>query len=89
MKLKATAKTPGQCCLKGCTLPGSKIYEADGLRLLACTEGHAKAVLGKIRQVVQECAATQEQRDAALRICNAQQLPVKVAEDDDDNFELI
>ncbi len=30
--------------MASCTLSGTKIYEGEGLRVLACTEGHAKAV---------------------------------------------
>lgn len=44
MQFKARARHPGQCVLKGCTLPGDKIFENDALRMLACTKGHADAV---------------------------------------------
>lgn len=88
MKLKAHAKTPGPCCLVGCTLPGTKIFEADGLRLLACTEGHAKAVLSKVQAVVKACGATREQRDEALRLFNSIQ-PAPVPSEDEGDFEEI
>jgi hypothetical protein len=52
-------------------LPGAKIFEGEGLRLLACTEGHAKATLTKVEAVVRACGATREQRDAALRLFNS------------------
>lgn len=45
MNFRAIAKNPGKCALAKCTLDGRKIYDReDGLKILACTQGHADAV---------------------------------------------
>jgi len=44
VNLKARTPAPGTCAMKGCTIPASKIFEDDTLRILACTQGHAQAV---------------------------------------------
>jgi len=91
MLLKATAKTPGPCCLLGCTLPGTKIYEGTGLRVLACTEGHAKAVVAKIEALNPGLPEGEWRagRDAALRLFNAVRPVVPNLIGEDDDFELI
>jgi hypothetical protein len=67
---RARAKNPGKCAVAGCGVPGGKIYEGDGLRLLACTQGHADAALHRVQRAVAKAVATPEQRDAALRLFN-------------------
>jgi len=67
---KARARNPGKCALYGCVIPGSKIYEGDGLRLLACTQGHAEAAVQRVAQAVAKVGASREQRDAALKLLN-------------------
>jgi hypothetical protein len=43
--LRARAKTPKPCCMAKCTLAGNKIFESsDGLRLIACSQGHAEYI---------------------------------------------
>lgn len=67
---------------------GDKIYAGDGLRILACTEGHAKAALQRVNDAVAKEGGTPEQRDAALRIFNARpvEAPVTAADDYDIDF---
>jgi hypothetical protein len=67
---RARAKNPGKCAVAGCGVPGSKIYEGDGLRLLACTQGHAEAAMQRVARAVAKTGATQAQRDEALRLFN-------------------
>jgi len=83
--LRAKARNPGRCAMAGCRMAGDKIYEGDGLKLLACSEGHANVVLAKIARAVGETGATLEQRNAALRLFNERLVePVCDSEDDYD-----
>lgn len=70
VEYKARAKTPGKCALYGCVMPGDKIYEGDGLRILACTQGHADAARQRVAQAVAKVGASREQRNAALMLFN-------------------
>lgn len=42
MKFVAIARNPGPCVIKGCTIPGTRIYLGDGYRYLACSIVHAE-----------------------------------------------
>lgn len=85
VKFKAKAKTQGRCALHGCVMAGDKIYEGDGLRILACTQGHADAVMKRLAQPPKGMSKAEymKLRDQALRVYNARPTP-PTAQDDYD-----
>lgn len=48
MKLRAKAKTPGECCWTMCDGPGDKIYTDGEYKYLACSQAHAEIVAARI-----------------------------------------
>lgn len=81
LNFRARAKHSGKCALAGCVMDGNKIYEGEGLRILACTQGHAEAALKRVNEAVTKAGASQEQRDMALRLFNEQERREELTDD--------
>lgn len=89
IEFKALARTPGRCALAGCTMEAKKIFEGNGLRILACTEGHAKAVETKLAKPPQgmDMSTYISRRGEALALFNELGgLPKEKEEDYDIDF---
>jgi len=54
MRLRATAKTPGECCWSICDKPATKIFDDGEYKYLACCKAHAIAVAGRVRNLSDE-----------------------------------
>ncbi len=54
MKLRANAKTPGECCWSVCDKPAVRIYADDDYKYLACSQAHAEIVAVRITSLSEE-----------------------------------